>query len=520
MLLSCLLSSSAVFAEQPIFPGENLVSGSEFCAEDMNRMQLATVQSSASTFEETPTPKVTFLEDLAVVLEYPSIYDVHTPIDPNEPLRSQPGSFHVQSILGHLEALVDAPIYDFVLMYSTIELPGWIHSGGRWNGAPAKNIGLRNSDHGGGITPGNWTSLRGTPHMNALDIYADFELFPGSDGATLVPIHEIGHYWMVYWNRGSEGPRNWRPGDPVAHLAGASAHWSWNWIDTIAGPEDMPGIMYSGPLSYRFNEFDLYAMGLLGYPELSGVSHQIYECAPPDYEACIPGTRHDLGAQHLLESLDLEGPDYHEGDGQRIPAVDDSIHQLNALLVIIAEEGEPLSGQQESTIRRIAGDLPGAWSTATWGLSQLSISAQTGEFWLNAGLNGNWWNGPARNGEGVQIEVADAGDGNLVFVATVYAYDTMGNQIFLVAVGPVAGNRTEVEVFITEGGMWGDDFDPDRVSEIEWGTGVFTASSCDAMHMVLMPNVEFQAEGYTDLEYDLVRLTTPMIACPTGYPNR
>jgi streptogramin lyase len=135
-------------------------------------------------------------------------------------------------------------------------------------------------------------------------------------------------------------------------------------------------------------------------------------------------------------------------------------------------------------------------------------------FLINAGLNGNWWNGLDRNGEGVQVEVSDDGDGGLTFVATIYSYNTLGNQIFLIAVGTVNGDTAEVEVFITQGGQWGDDYDPAFVNESQWGTGTFTASSCEAMHMALIPNAEFQGMGYTDLMYDLMRLTTPVISCP------
>jgi N-acetylneuraminic acid mutarotase len=135
-------------------------------------------------------------------------------------------------------------------------------------------------------------------------------------------------------------------------------------------------------------------------------------------------------------------------------------------------------------------------------------------FQITAGLNGNWWNGPARSGEGAQVEVADGGNGSLVFVATFYSYDPMGNQIFLVAVGPVSGDTAEVEVFITDGGIWGDDFDPMLINETPWGAGIFVASDCETIHMALMPNAEYQALGYTDLMYDMVRLTTPAIDCP------
>lgn len=103
--------------------------------------------------------------------------------------------------------------------------------------------------------------------------------------------------------------------------------------------------------------------------------------------------------------------------------------------------------------------------------------------------------------------------------AIVYSYDPAGNQIFLVTVGHVTGGTVEVDVFITEGGIWGDDFDPALVNESQWGTGTFTTNSCESIHMVLMPNAQFQAEGYTELEYDLVRLTTPAATCPIQNPN-
>lgn len=135
-------------------------------------------------------------------------------------------------------------------------------------------------------------------------------------------------------------------------------------------------------------------------------------------------------------------------------------------------------------------------------------------FDIDPGHSGNWWNGPARSGEGAQIEVSDAGGGQLVFVVTVYSYGPGGGQIFLIGVGTPNGDTVEVDVFITDGPVWGDDFDTADVVETQWGTGTFTADSCESIHMALMPNATYQSAGYTNLEYDLVRLTTPKIACP------
>jgi hypothetical protein len=374
-----LFVSATTLANPPKSSTTQLGYTVEICSEEINRSEFFSGQAEALQAGEVPAPAVSFIREAAVILEYPSVYDVHSALDPTRDIRSQGGSFDASSILDDLKPFVDEAIYDFVLMYSLQEIPGWIHSGDQWNGAPAKNIGQRNSSYGNGRDAGSWIQLRGTPHMNSIDIYDQWEIFPGSDGGTLIPIHEIGHYWMVNWSRSSGGPRTWRPGDPIAYLAGASYHWSWNWVDTIVGPATMPGIMYSAPLSYEFNEFDLYAMGLMGFSDLSEVSHVIYECAPPDYNACNPGDTHELKVEHLVESLSLEGPNYFAGDGRRMPGSDVAVQNIKTLIVIIKGEDETISGHQESLITTIAANLPDAWSIATWGRSQMSTLVQPGE---------------------------------------------------------------------------------------------------------------------------------------------
>jgi len=149
------------------------------------------------------------------------------------------------------------------------------------------------------------------------------------------------------------------------------------------------------------------------------------------------------------------------------------------------------------------------------------LADQAGEtFFINAGLNGHWWNGPARAGEGVQLEVKDL-EGDAYFVATVYSYDNAGNQIFLIATGKVKNDGTvDVKVNITEGPLWGAEFDPADVVESQWGTGAFTADHCGRIHMALMPNAAYQNAGYTELEYDLERLPAgePIVPCPLVNP--
>lgn len=141
-------------------------------------------------------------------------------------------------------------------------------------------------------------------------------------------------------------------------------------------------------------------------------------------------------------------------------------------------------------------------------------------FAMTAGLNGNWWNGLARNGEGFQLEVSADGLGGLTFVASFYSYAPMGmmgtnagNQMFVFAVGPVTGNTANVDVIITGGGMYGFGLGG-AGEELEWGTGTFVADSCGSISMELVPNTDMMGNGFTTLSYDLIRLTTPAMACP------
>jgi len=138
---------------------------------------------------------------------------------------------------------------------------------------------------------------------------------------------------------------------------------------------------------------------------------------------------------------------------------------------------------------------------------------------MNPGLTGTWWNGLDRDGEGVLFEIGNS-NGVLTIFAAMYTYDSMGNQAWLVIQGTVTGNMADVAVFITDGPVWGDDYDPAVYNPIAWGSGTFMFTSCSAGQMSLMPNEAMQGEGYTDLAYDLKRdLFESGIAGPTPTGN-
>ena len=137
-------------------------------------------------------------------------------------------------------------------------------------------------------------------------------------------------------------------------------------------------------------------------------------------------------------------------------------------------------------------------------------------FAMSPGLSGHWWNGDARSGEGFLFDVSKNSMGEQIIIASFYTYDSMGNQIWIIGAGTVSGNEVVVDFEITEGAMWGGDFDPDDVGRLAWGTGIFKFSSCGAGHIALAPNAAMRSEGFTNLEYDINRsLLTPGVACPT-----
>lgn len=137
-------------------------------------------------------------------------------------------------------------------------------------------------------------------------------------------------------------------------------------------------------------------------------------------------------------------------------------------------------------------------------------------FFLNPGLNGNWWSGPTRGGEGAQLEtVIDAGVRKVIL--TFYGYSPENNQIFLIGVGNIEGNNSNLEVFITDGGLWGGNFDPQLVEETAFGSGFVSSENCESLSLTVTPNETFAEQGYTAEQYSFIRLAQPGSPCPLDF---
>jgi hypothetical protein len=140
---------------------------------------------------------------------------------------------------------------------------------------------------------------------------------------------------------------------------------------------------------------------------------------------------------------------------------------------------------------------------------------------LNAGLTGTWWD-PDRSGEGFVLEFGGApADGALTLFVSFYTYDSEGNQIWLAGNGPASGGTSiTVNVIITDGAMWGDDFATADVNSTAWGTATFDFPTCSSATVLLEPNQAMLDAGYTELPMDLSRdLLISGIQCPTFVNN-
>jgi hypothetical protein len=92
------------------------------------------------------------------------------------------------------------------------------------------------------------------------------------------------------------------------------------------------------------------------------------------------------------------------------------------------------------------------------------------------GTTGSYYD-MARDGEGYNFEVLGT-PGDYLLYSYFYTYDDTGNQMWVTGTGPVNGGTAVVEMLVTSGAVYGDDFDPDDVIREDWGTMTFTFSSC------------------------------------------
>lgn len=124
---------------------------------------------------------------------------------------------------------------------------------------------------------------------------------------------------------------------------------------------------------------------------------------------------------------------------------------------------------------------------------------------VDGGFSGSWFN-PERDGHGLILEITNSPSGDTQAVASWYHYaaDGSGEQIWLIGNGPVIGDTAIVELVQTNGAVFGDDFNSDDVTRINWGQVRIKFNSCTDATL----SYDSLVEGYGSGTEPLTRLTS------------
>lgn len=166
----------------------------------------------------------------------------------------------------------------------------------------------------------------------------------------------------------------------------------------------------------------------------------------------------------------------------------------------------------------VGGNLPGSPSSETVFPQQLVIdyvrvyqAPLGGVFNINYGLSGGWFS-PETSGQGLLLEVLP--DSEQVFV-TWFTYEAASSSKvgapehrWLSGLGSIDGNRVEVDLRVTSGGLFDDPVDVSRTEPGEYGTLTLEFADCANATM----NYNLTAEGLAGSR-DLIRLSAPPQAC-------
>lgn len=341
-------------------------------------------------------PTIHFLNDSIVVVRYDSIYDVHMRWDGQGSLSSTSlGRYDNHRIVSDLMTVLDVREYHFVPLYADDDLvfgteennhrmPGWIHYG-QGNGRSPKNIG-RDNNVSGVLEPlhSEWGQIRSMSHMNNVWQLRRETSIPNY-GLTPTLFHEIGHHGSAYFFNSPSAPLGWTPLEwepwmPPLVLVNGGNHWwspgSNRWVNPIHA-----GLLTSAPSSPYYNWIDLYALGILSWEQISDSVSYVRDPKTLD--------EYPIYRENLVKMLDayqnyydstppdqipfyLQGDDYMEGNGIRIPNGDSIMLDLKTLIVVILGAESTFDSTDIHYTMRLAQETPPDWEIATHGYSQMS----------------------------------------------------------------------------------------------------------------------------------------------------
>jgi hypothetical protein len=104
---------------------------------------------------------------------------------------------------------------------------------------------------------------------------------------------------------------------------------------------------------------------------------------------------------------------------------------------------------------------------------------------LNASALSGLWYDPTQPYTGFTFSF----DTNGAVAITWYVYDNAGNQVWLIGSAQLVGNRAEIDVIVTSGGLFPPAFRPDQVTRTPWGRVTLDVVSCTQIDVSWTPSV-------------------------------
>ncbi len=121
-----------------------------------------------------------------------------------------------------------------------------------------------------------------------------------------------------------------------------------------------------------------------------------------------------------------------------------------------------------------------------------------GEYTVNSGISGSWYD-PEFDGQGWNLQMLS----ETLALAYWFSYDERGNQAWFYGLGEVSGNSiTFSQLRQPEGGRFGNNFDPNQVSQPLWGTMTMIFDDCSSGYTVYGGK-----RGFDTGEMNIQRLT-------------
>lgn len=177
-------------------------------------------------------------------------------------------------------------------------------------------------------------------------------------------------------------------------------------------------------------------------------------------------------------------PDYQEGQWDQITAEITVPADMHYVQVFVGVDTYNSGSTNPSVVR--------------WDDVRL-VKANASGFTIVPAHTGQWFD-PNQSGHGLNVEILPNNQALIIW----YAYDSMGNQVWILGNGTHDGETIAIDVNITDGAMFPPNFDSNDVNLTAWGRFTLRFTGCNSGVFSWEP---LAGNGYTSGQMNVTRLT-------------